>query len=169
MSRKPLACSLSKLRRPSQRVQKTRAAVSSLHVATLILCTSVACDSRSAERVEARDLLVHLNAVSDETSLVQRSAALAELQHLRLAVPEHVRARDACHAAHLGLLEAESLQASARKAMASSAPQPGGALSKAEAAAITNDIERSNKALATAKANLPVCERATRELLNKAH
>jgi hypothetical protein len=143
--------------------------VCGVHVAALILLLGSACDSRTAERAEARDLLAHLNAISDDHSLVERSAALAALQRMRLQVPEHVRARDACHAAHLGLLEAETLQTSARKALASGAQQPGGSLSASDALAITNDIDRSNRALADAKASLPICERATRALLTKAH
>jgi hypothetical protein len=130
------------------------------------------CDARAAERSEARSLLKHLNAISDEHSLSERSAALERLRRLQLRVPAHARARDACQSAQLGLLEAETAQATARKSLAaaSAKQQPGGgALSAQDAQVISADIERSNRALAQAKARFPACERATRELLTKAH
>jgi hypothetical protein len=160
------------VRRVMQRVQKavlmrdTHALLA--HVAMLILLPVVACNAQSEERAEARDLLQRLNAVDDQHSLAERSAALDSLQRLRLVSADHVRTRDACHAAHLGLLRAETLQATARQALAKGS-EPGGALSAHEATAITDDIAASNKALADAKARFPACESATRDLLNKAH
>jgi hypothetical protein len=141
-------------------------------VASLILLAfGSSCDARAAERSEARDLLKHLNAISDERSLVERSAAIERLRHLPLRVPAHARARDACQSAQLGLLEAETAQANARKSLAaaSTKQQPGGTLSAQDAQTISADIERSNRALAEAKNRFPACERATRELLTKAH
>lgn len=139
----------------------------------ILLCSAailLACDSEAQERSEARELLAKLSAVSDESSLRERHAALEALGKLRLSVPSHVAMRDACRAAHQGLLEAESAQISARKALAAASSDPaGGKLSPAQANAIAADIEQSNRALAEAKGRFPTCERAIRELTTKAH
>jgi hypothetical protein len=142
-------------------------------VASLILLAfNARCDdAKAAERSEARTLLSQLTALSDEHSLRERSDALERLQRLPLRVPAHLKAREACRSAQLGLLEAETAQATARKTLseASAQQQPGGTLSPNQAQAIAADIERSNRALAEAKARFPACEKATRELLTKAH
>jgi hypothetical protein len=155
-----------------QKQQEQRRIVAACAVATLILlAVGSGCDARAAERSEARELLKRLNAISDEHSLSQRSAAIERLRQLPLRVPAHTRARDACQSAQLGLLEAETAQATARKSLAaaSAKQQPGGALSAQDTQLISADIERSNHALAQAKAGFPACERATRELLTEAH
>jgi hypothetical protein len=149
-------------------VQKLARGSSLAAIALAISASTFACDSKSEERAEARELLQHLNAVADDRSLSERSSALAELRGLRLRVPEHIRTRDTCHAAHLGLLEAETLQTSARQGLAKGERQ-GGSLSQDDARAINDDIARSNRALAEAKARFPACERATQSLVAQAH
>jgi len=129
-----------------------------------------ACGSQGEARAEARELITSLNAVSDEGSLSQRNAALARLDRLELHAPAHVQTRKVCREAHQGLLEAESAQAEARRTLAAasgSVPQP--ALDSAQADAIAAGIERSNRALATAKQRFPECEQAMRSLLKEAH
>ncbi|HEX4352960.1 MAG TPA: hypothetical protein VHZ95_08605 [Polyangiales bacterium] len=168
MSRNESARIRAELRGLIEFVQKLarRSAIASLTIA----CSAslFACDSKVEERAEARDLLLHLNAVADDRSLTERSSALAELRRLRLHVPEHIRTRDTCHAAHLGLLEAETLQASARHGLAKGERQ-GGTLSQSDAQAINDDIARSNRALAEAKSQFPACEKATQSLVAKSH
>jgi uncharacterized protein YyaL (SSP411 family) len=129
-----------------------------------------ACGGQGETRHEARELITSLNAVSDEGSLSQRSAAIARLDRLSLHTPEHVQTRKVCREAHQGLLEAETAQAEARRTLAAaSGVQPQAALEHAQADAIASDIERSNRALATAKLRFPECERAMRSLLKEAH
>jgi hypothetical protein len=136
-------------------------ALSSLLTAAAI----TGCEQRANTRTEARALMTSLNAVTDQGgSLVERNAALERLDQLQLQVPAHVQTRDVCRAAHRGLLEAETAQAEARRALAST-----GALQRAEAAVIAADIERSNRALTVAKQRFPQCERAMRQLLTSAH
>ena len=142
-------------------------------VNVILLCSGailVGCDSQAQERAEARDLLAKLNAISDESSLSERHSALDALAKLRLRAPAHIAMRDACRAAHQELLEAETAQVSARKALAAVSRDPsGGTLSPSQARAIAADIEQSNRALAEAKGRFPTCERAMRELTTKAH
>jgi hypothetical protein len=164
------------LRAVARHVQKLRLKLQPARlwrVASLILLAlNLRCDdARAAERAEARKLLSQLTALSDEHSLRERSLALERLQALPLRVPANLRAREACRSAQLGLLEAETTQATARKSLseASAKQQPGGTLSQEQARAISADIERSNRALADAKARFPACEKATRELLTRAH
>ena len=129
-----------------------------------------ACSGQSDARAEARELMTSLNAVSDEGSLTQRSAAIARLDRLELRAPQHVQARKVCREAHQGLLEAESAQAEARRALAAaSSDATQGSLQHTQAEAIASGIERSNRALATAKQRFPECERLLKTLLKEAH
>jgi hypothetical protein len=125
---------------------------------------SMGCDTQGGTRAEARELMTSLNAVSDQGSMSDRSAAIERLDRLPLHVPAHLETRKVCRAAHLGLLEAESAQAEARRALAT-----GSALERAQAAVIAEDIARSNRALAIAKQRFPECENAMRQLLRTAH
>jgi hypothetical protein len=137
----------------------------------LILALLIAaCDRQADARAEARSLLTALNAVSDERSLTERASAIAVLDRLPLHEPRHAHTRTVCRAAHQGLLDAEAAQATARRALA--AANDGGPpqkLSDATAQAVARNIEASNRALGTAKAGFPQCERALRELLKEAH
>jgi len=163
---RPSACHVQKQR------SKLHRALARYVASLILLGFGLGCDdARAAERSEARTLLAHLNALSDEHSLLGRSAALERLRKLPLRVAAHRVAREACRSAQLGLLEAETAQATARKALSEASPQqqPGGKLSQEQASAIGAEIERSNRALDEAKARFPGCERATRELLAKAH
>lgn len=129
-----------------------------------------ACGGQADARAEARELMTSLNAISDEGSLTQRSAALKRLDRLELRAPVHVQTRKVCREAHQGLLEAETAQAQARRTLAAASgatPQP--ALDPKQADEIAAEIERSNRALATAKQRFPECERAMRSLLKEAH
>jgi hypothetical protein len=135
------------------------------------------CGERHDARAEADALMTSLNAVSDNGSFVERSAALEHLDQLVLHFPTHAQVRDLCGAAHKGLLEAEVAQAEARRALSSvshaAADEAGNgeaqpALEQVQAERIAADIERSNKALAMAKERFPECETAMRNLLREA-
>jgi hypothetical protein len=127
--------------------------------------TTAGCDRHGEERAEARELMTSINAVSDEGSLSRRSAALDRLGRLPLRVESHVQTRDVCRTAHLALLEAETAQTQARRALATSDKS----LDARQTTVIAADIERSNRALATARQRFPQCETAMRELLRTAH
>lgn len=153
-------------------------ATSQSAAAVILLCSAAilgACDSQAQERGEARELLAKLNTISDERSLRERHAALDELSKLRLKTPALIAMRDACHAAHQGLLEAETAQTSARKALAAASASAsaktgdGTQLSQAQASTIAAEIEHSNRALAEARGRFPSCERAMRDLTTRAH
>jgi len=142
----------------------------------LPLTGAVGCGEQHNARVEAEALMTSLNAVSDDGSFVERSAALERLGQLQLHFPTHAQTRELCSAAHKGLLEAEIAQAEARRALSSanpdSAAQAGSAdakpmLEQAQAESIAADIERSNQALATAKERFPQCEAAMRNLVRE--
>jgi hypothetical protein len=150
---------------PAHAVQKSLGRVAAL----LALTCALACGERADARDEARALMTSLNAVSDEGSFTQRSAALSRLSQLELHFAPHVQTREVCSAAHKGLLEAEVAQAQARRAL-SEVSQNGAAqpLAQNQAETIAADIERSNKALATAKDRFPECERAMRSLVREA-
>ena len=125
------------------------------------------CNQQADTRAEARLLLRSLNDVSDRGSFQERSNAIDRLAKLSLHTSEHVQTRDVCRAAHQGLLEAETAQAEARKAL--SGARDAGLIGAQQASAVAADIERSNKALATAKRRFPECERAMRKLIAEAH
>jgi hypothetical protein len=130
------------------------------------------CGEQASARAEADALVTSLHAVSDEGSFVDRSAALERLNQLPLHFAPHIQARDVCSAAHKGLLEAEIAQTEARRALASVSEGAEQAnppkLEKVQAESIAADIERSNRALATAKERFPECEKAMRGLLREA-
>lgn len=131
---------------------------------TLGTLSTLGCGQRADERAEARQLITSLNAISDEGSLAKRSAALQQLEVLPLHTPSHVQTRDVCRAAHLALLEAEAAQVEARRALAASGTSEG-----RQTQVIAADIERSNRAIKTAKQRFPECEQAMRKLLRAAH
>jgi hypothetical protein len=138
-------------------------------LAVLGLVGTMGCWERVDARAEANALMTSLNAVSDEGSFVERSAALQRLNQLPLHFAAHAQTRDVCGAAHKGLLEAEIAQAEARRALTSAGegtPQP--MLEKVQAEGIAADIERSNRSLALAKERFPECEKAMRGLLREA-
>jgi hypothetical protein len=128
-----------------------------------------ACNQQSDTRAEARELLRSLNDVSDRGSFQERTAALDRLTKMRLRVADHVQTREVCRSAHQGLLDAETAQAEARKALSDASARDAGLLGSKQATTIAADIERSNKALATAKQRFPECERAMRKLIAEAH
>jgi hypothetical protein len=125
---------------------------------------ALGCNQRSDERAEARQLITSLNAISDEGSLAKRSAALHHLEDLPLHVESHVQTREVCRAAHQALLDAETAQAEARRALSESTTAGG-----RQTEVIAADIERSNRAIKTAKQRFPECEQAMRKLLRSAH
>jgi len=125
------------------------------------------CGEQTSARDEANALITSLHAVSDEGSFVDRSAALERLNQLSLHFAPHIQTRDVCSAAHKGLLEAEIAQTEARRALAS-VSETGPKLEKVQADGIAADIERSNRALATAKERFPECEKAMRGLIREA-
>jgi hypothetical protein len=140
-------------------------------VASVILVfAAFGCDSQADARGEARVLVRQLSEFSDDRSLVERSNALGALAKLPLRSADHAQARDVCVAAHRGMLDAETSQASARKALQEAQSQAAnGGLDKARATSIANAIEASNRALTQAKQRFPECERAMRKLLTEAH
>jgi len=129
------------------------------------------CGEQASARAEADALMTSLHAVSDESSFVDRSAALERLSQLALHFAPHIQTREVCSAAHKGLLEAEIAQTEARRALASvSATGPQAdppKLEKVQAESIAADIERSTRALATAKERFPQCEKAMRGLIRE--
>jgi hypothetical protein len=134
--------------------------------------STASCGEQANARDEANALVTSLSAVSDEGTFVDRSAALERLNQLSLHFAPHIQTRDVCSAAHKDLLEAEIAQTEARRALASvsEASQANHAadppkLEKVQAESIAADIERSNRALATAKQRFPECERAMQGLL----
>lgn len=131
--------------------------------------SGTACDRAADARSEARVLVTHLNAVSDQGTLGARNAAIERLSKLPLHVEEHAQTREVCRTAHLGLLEAEAAQAEARKALNEAIARDSAALPTAQSASIAANIERSNRALATAKLRFPECEKAMRKLVTEAH
>ena len=151
---------------------------SALHLTLFSALLGIGCGEHHDARAEADELMTSLSAVSDEGSFVERSAALERLKQLQLHFPSHAQTRELCGAAHKGLLEAEIAQTEAQRALgnASANSQPGGApnaeggpaLDQAQADGIAADIERSNKALATAKQRFPECEAAMQKLLREA-
>jgi hypothetical protein len=146
--------------------------VQNASAALLALCfmsATSACGQNGDTRSEARVLIRSLNDVSDRGSFQERSAAIDRLGQLQLRVAEHVQTREVCRAAHVGLLEAETAQAEARKALSEASTQEAGTLAAQQASAVAADIERSNRALATAKQRFPECERALRKLIAEAH
>jgi hypothetical protein len=133
----------------------------------LLAVLSMGCDGEAETRAEARSLLEKLQSLSGEGTLSQRKAALDALKDLELRFPEHAKARDVCHAAHLQLLQAETAQLDARKALdeAARAQETGGApLSPERGRAIAADLQKSNDALAASKTAFPKCEKVTLEL-----
>lgn len=136
------------------------------------LAAASGCGDQANARDEANALMTSLNAVSDEGTFVERSAALERLNQLSLHFAPHIETREVCSAAHKGLLEAEIAQAEARRALAGVSEPSAAAnppkLEKVQADSIAADIERSNRALATAKERFPECEKALRGLLREA-
>jgi metal-responsive CopG/Arc/MetJ family transcriptional regulator len=130
---------------------------------------AVGCGQQADTRAEARQLLRSLNDVSDRGTFQERSSAIDRLTKMSLHTSEHVQTRDVCRAAHQGLLEAETAQAEARKALSEANTRDAGLIGSQQASAVAADIERSNKALATAKQRFPECERAMRKLIAEAH
>jgi hypothetical protein len=130
---------------------------------------SAACNQKADARGEARELLRSLNDVSDRGSFQERSAAIDRLTNMPLRVADHVKTRAVCRVAHQGLLDAETAQAEARKALSEGSGRDAGLLGMQQATAVAADIARSNKALATAKQRFPECERAMRKLIAEAH
>jgi hypothetical protein len=136
-----------------------------------VLSAAGSCGEQNSARDEANALMTSLNAVSDEGTFVDRSAALERLNRLALHFAPHIQTRDVCSAAHKGLLEAEIAQAEARRALASieGSDQPNPPkLEAVQAESIAADIERSNRALATAKERFPQCEKSMQGLLREA-
>jgi metal-responsive CopG/Arc/MetJ family transcriptional regulator len=153
------------IRASSRSVQKVSAALLALGVVIQL----GACDRHADARAEARVLLRSLNDVSDRGSFQERSAAIDRLTQLQLSAAEHAQTREVCRAAHVGLLEAETAQAEARKALSEASALDAGVLAAKQASAVAADIERSNRALTTAKLRFPECERAMRKLIAEAH
>jgi hypothetical protein len=137
-----------------------------------LLTAAGSCGEQASARAEADALMTSLHDVSDESSFVDRNVALERLNQLPLHFAPHIQTREVCSAAHKGLLEAEIAQTEARRALASvseTCPQANPPrLEKAQAESIAADIERSTRALATAKERFPECEKAMRGLLREA-
>jgi hypothetical protein len=125
------------------------------------LAVATGCNGEAESRAEAKDLLQQLRTLSGDGTLTQRQSALDALKQLPLREPSHVQARDLCHAAHLQLLQAETSQVSARKALEDVTKAGGGSLSPERGAAIAAELQRSNDALAEAKRAFPKCEQVT--------
>jgi len=163
-----LMAALKAIELPEQAVERCerRVPLASRLLLTLLLSAAGAsgCSERADERAEARKLITSLNAVSDEGSLAKRSVALQQLEGMPLHAPANVQTREVCRAAHLALLEAETAQAEARRALAASATS-----ASRQTEVIAADIERSNRAIKTAKQRFPECEQALRKLLRAAH
>lgn len=135
----------------------------------LLLLASAGCNGESAAKTEAHDLLQRIQAIEDDTSLEARKKALDALVLLRLESSDNRKARDACHAAHAGLLAAETEQAIAKKALDEAQKGPSGAPLSAQSGKLVADaIERSNRALAAAQKHFPSCETAMQGLIARA-
>lgn len=138
--------------------------------ALLLVCSS-ACNRESESRAEARGLLEKLNKLSANGTLTQRKQALDALDALDIREPQHVHARDVCRSAHGQLLQAETAQVSARKALeeATKDRAPGSPpISSERGLAIAAELKQSTAALTAAQLQFPNCEEATIALTREA-
>ncbi len=136
----------------------------------LLLAAAGGCGADKAkEQAEARDLLTRLNAIEDDTSLATRKKALDALELLPLSSPANRAAREACHAAHVGLLKAETEQAVAKQTLDDADKGPVAArLPAGDAQGVSEAIARSNAALEEAQKHFPACEQAMQALIARA-
>jgi len=131
-------------------------------VAWLILLLACGCRGGDSRSQQARALLERIAAMDLRAPLDQRARQIERLSGLPLADEQLVKVRDACSAAHAGLLAAEHEQQDVRSKL----DQVGDAgLSQTELSALGSALARAGARLRTAHAALPDCEDKTRELL----
>ena len=119
-----------------------------------------------ARREEAGRLLQALDLLDVAAPVERREARIAALRGMAIQDPGLARVRDQCVAVHAGLLSAEREQAEAGRSLkAAAAMHAGQGIPPADAERITQSIARSEQAWAAARAALPKCEAATRDLV----
>jgi hypothetical protein len=125
-----------------------------------------ACDCRAGDQraQQARALLERIAAMDLRAPPDERARQVERLRALALADEALVKVRDACAAAHAGLLAAERDQQAVRDKL-DSAGDAG--LPQAELSALRSAIARASARLRAAHAALPDCENKTRELLTR--
>lgn len=135
--------------------------------AIFLVCLGVgACACGDARREEASRLLQALDSLDVAAPDERREARIATLREMAIRDPGLAQVRDQCVTVHAGLLSAEREQAAAGRALkAAAASHAGHGIPPAEAERITQAIARSEQAWNAARAALPKCEAATRELL----
>lgn len=119
-----------------------------------------------ARREEAGRLLQALESLDVGAPVKRREARIEALRSLPIEDPGLARVREQCVTVHAGLLAAEREQAAAGRALkAAAAMHAGQGIPPTEAERITQAIARSEQAWAAARAALPKCEAATRDLV----
>ena len=124
----------------------------------------VACGGSS--NAEARALLHHLQGRELEAPLAERQARIGRLEALSLHSDELEAVRDACARAHRRLLEAEVAQAEAKQGLVVAGDLPEGTPSSG-LEDLQRSLQRSEAALARAKAAFPDCRDRSRKLVRK--
>jgi hypothetical protein len=134
-------------------------------VAGMILLSAANCRNANSERADAQALLARIAAVDVHAPPEQRAQQIAELRRLPLHSVALERVRDSCARVHAGLLAAEEQQVRARDRLGR-APQP---VTQAELTEIAAEISQAGQRLKQANAELPACQRATRDLTLRFH
>ena len=147
-----------------QDVQGLKTAESLAWVAWLILLLAGACRGEESRAQQARALLERIAAMDLRAPPDQRARQIEQLRALPLADAQLVRVRDACSAAHAGLLSAEREQEAVRRKL-DQVSDAG--LEQAELAGLSAAIARAGERLRAAHTALPDCEQKTRELLEQ--
>lgn len=120
---------------------------------------------QDAKRQQGRTLLERVEAVDIKAPYSKREAALTALATLELTDNDLARIRALCLKAHQALLESETLQARARRALDSKASaEPKGTISAETSVIVAAASEQSNANLKIAMTTFPRCEREIRSL-----
>lgn len=132
----------------------------------LVAVAAAGCTDRG--ETEAQMVLEHVQALDPYAESKDRRQLVEQLQGMELETEEVAQVRDGCVEAHRRLLEAEDLQAEAKKSLDEvEAAKNGGELSAVEAEDIAGAIQRSNDALLEAGAMLPKCQQRAAKLGSK--
>lgn len=128
----------------------------------MILLSGPGCGGNNSQRREAEALLARISAVDLSAPFDQRARQVERLRALQVHDPQLAGVRDACVRVQAGLLEAERQQAAARERLAGSSKP-----SEAELDAVARKVASAGARLRQAQAELPACERSTRELAER--
>lgn len=126
-----------------------------------LACGVAGCGQQSHDGNEARALLERLTAIDLRASEGERAVRIAGLRSLPLAQPELRALRDRCVLAYGGLLAAERMQEDVRRRL--DHPSDAG-FPPAELAALRASLAEATAQLGGARAALPECLDAAREL-----